>query len=246
MDAETYPDVTLANYSGTEQHGLNSQNQNNDSGKDTFVVLRPKRRISTARTVLVTLVALIVIAVAVLITFFITKHICSQSVTEYSGCGQSFSAQFENGTTESITEISTFPNLNVSSLYPWSGIRLPRSVKPSFYELHLQIDLTTFTYHGAVNITIEVITPTKYIVFHRNKIDIDISSVSITSRYSRNINILQQFQVPERDFHVLEVDKELETGNMYILSVGIYTGKLGRDLKGLYLSSYSNQEGEVR
>lgn len=248
MDTDTFPDVTLASNSITEHHALNAQNQNETSGKDTFVVLKPKRKryqISRNQTICVFCFSLLVLIVAVVITYIITKNTYSQSPSQYASCAplSDRPAPFANNT--SSTEFPPLINSN-STLYPWSKIRLPRSAIPTLYEIRIKINLNTFVYEGAVNITLYMNTSTKYILFHRNKIAIDNSLITVGSRYAPNKRIVNQFEVKEKNFHVVEVDSDLVAGHTYVLSVGHYTGKLGTDLKGLYLSSYKTHDGETR
>lgn len=246
MDDETFPDVTLANNSAMEQRALNARSQNESgSGKDTFVILRPKQKryqITCSQTILVTLIAVLVLVVAIVITAFVTKRSCSVASHNCSSCSPLDKNSAQNNTRFAEPRLPV-PDLAV---YPWSGIRLPRSVIPTLYEIRIQIDLTTLAYQGTVNTTVHVNTSTKYIIFHRNKIDVDVSKVSVTCKQAPERYVVRQFEEKDKNFHVVEIDDDLVAGDTCTVIVGNYTGHLGTDLKGLYLSSYKNHQGETR
>ncbi|CAL1542580.1 unnamed protein product [Lymnaea stagnalis] len=260
METEAFPDVTLADTVVMEHRALNSGACRNDGEltKDTLVVLKPKRRryqISRNQIILCACVVALIVAVVVVVTVFLIKHTCSSSC---SGCKAAQVAKpdlqgqmpdlnpSESGSLS--PQIVPFEKEGkINSVHdPWSSIRLPRSVIPLLYEMRLKVDLSNFFYEGSVNITLRVNTSTRFVIFHRNLSDVDNSSILLTSPHAPSPRIVRQFQVPEKNFHVLEVDRELEASSTYILTIGHYSGPLQTTLRGLYLSSYETRSGDKR
>ena len=56
----------------------------------------------------------------------------------------------------------------------------------------------------------------------------------------------QSFLVPENQFLVVELQKELVPGREYFLSIGHFFGQLQDNLRGLYRSSYKDKNGHTR
>ncbi|GFO40571.1 aminopeptidase, partial [Plakobranchus ocellatus] len=127
-----------------------------------------------------------------------------------------------------------------------TGFRLPRIVTPSLYNLLLKVDVRGKKYEGSVNITVKVEESSKYIVFHRNDIEIDESLVNLASQNSPSRKVVKHFQVPLLNFHVLELDGDLQVGATYTVIIGKYWADLHQDLRGLYLSSYNTSDGVTR
>ncbi|NP_001191602.1 aminopeptidase [Aplysia californica] len=260
-----FPDVTLADQTTLEQQrALNAHPGNDESsnhGKDTFVILQPRStryQLSRKHIVIVIVIVLLILIAAVLAAIFITRAMDSTSCHQ---CDSTRTSQAQGLVTDNLESISsktgdhrvdpgkirpTSPGASDGYGYPWSNIRLPRSLIPSFYEIQLKVDLTKFIFEGSVNISLKVNTRTKYIVFHRSVIDIDDSSLLVRSRYSPPRRIVQQFQVPDRQFHVIEVDQELEMSTTYTLTIGHFSGKLITNLRGLYKSSYTTMDGQTK
>ncbi|KAH9509726.1 hypothetical protein Btru_044348 [Bulinus truncatus] len=249
MDKETFPDVTLADAAVMEQRvALNPPSRaEGDLGKDTFVVLKPKRkgyRVSRRQATALSVVALLVLVVIIIVTTLVNRKLCEH----HNGCqGEPGAAPdpSPNATPSGAHLQSTLDILNPGEHEPWSSIRLPRTVLPTDYDIHVRVDLKEFTYHGAVNITVRVNTETKFVVFHRSHIEIDNSSILITSAYFPPRTVVRQSHVPGKNFHILEVNKEMTAGSVYTLTIGHYYGHLEKNLRGLYLSSYEKQDGNT-
>ncbi|XP_059141543.1 glutamyl aminopeptidase-like [Physella acuta] len=258
MEGDTFPDVTLADAAAMEHRAQTAplRNENNDLIKDTFVVLRPKHKrfhVTRNQVILTFLVVLLVLIVAILVTAFVTRSQCDVTCGDCQGSqsGSLISGLPDPGSSNTGTSANSLNNFHKSTAhgnksYPWTGIRLPRDLIPKQYEIRIKIDLTNFTYEGAVNITVNVNTSTKYVIFHRSLIDINESLIRIASNCTPEVKVVHQFQVPDKNFHVLELDRELDTGRNYTVVISQYTGNLTSNLRGLYLSSYFTRTHEKR
>ncbi|KAK3095719.1 hypothetical protein FSP39_018048 [Pinctada imbricata] len=130
---------------------------------------------------------------------------------------------------------------------PYREIRLPRSLIPSFYDIELKIDLENDTFFGRVNMTLKAMNRTKFVIFHINMLRISRESIFVRNVKTREfIGIRKQFRVWSNQFYVLELVKEVTVGETYIVEVNSFLGFINKDLKGLYLSTYTTPEGETR
>jgi aminopeptidase N len=139
------------------------------------------------------------------------------------------------------------PKPTVASGYPWSGIRLNRDLIPSYYSLELRIDLSKFQFSGSVDIDVKCQVSTQYVILHNNGLRVNRSSVYVQeARSGKNIKIYRHIPVPINQFWVLHMNEYLEKGKYYRIRFGDFQGKLEDDLRGLYRSSYKDQDGNLR
>ncbi|EGC38962.1 hypothetical protein DICPUDRAFT_45518 [Dictyostelium purpureum] len=113
---------------------------------------------------------------------------------------------------------------------------LPDNVIPSKYDLHIKPNLKDFVFDGQVDITVNIVKPTKTIIIH--SIDIDIKSASIL-----NQKATITYYEPE-EVAILEFPNELSVTENTVLSID-FTGILNDKLKGFYRSKYT-VDGEDR
>ncbi|KAJ8311423.1 hypothetical protein KUTeg_010778 [Tegillarca granosa] len=244
--------------------------------KDTMVTLAQPRKgcyFSRVQVAIFTVAFLLTILTVVLLLSFVRKEqvIYITSPKSFCACTNysetevkinvTKSEEFKN-TSQSLTaeNLTQTENTSVSGKkseksgnktekYPWDEIRLPRYLLPIHYDIELWVDLENKDFQGQVNMTIYVNASTKYIMFHINHLVIDFESVRISELNSypnENLKIVRQLHVWRHQFHVIELETELTPGIKYIVRIGNYTGKIVRDLKGLYLSSYVTTDGQVR
>ena len=131
--------------------------------------------------------------------------------------------------------------------HPFSGLRLPRALVPSHYDLELRVNLRTFLFSGSCNITLTVNTSTRYVVFHRSDLALNESLVSVRSRANlHRWTVVKQYHVTDSQFHILELDRHLPAGLTLRVEVGKFAGFIRDDLRGLYQSSYKTADGKVQ
>jgi puromycin-sensitive aminopeptidase len=122
-----------------------------------------------------------------------------------------------------------------------SAFRLPRAVVPDHYDISLDLDMDHFTFEGEVGIDIRVEEATDRIVL--NTADIDIKEALLTSGDDRieieGISYDEKYQRA-----ALELGSTLDAGE-YRLVID-YTGTINDQLKGLYRSVCTDDEGNER
>lgn len=226
------------------------QQHQGGAGRDTFVILQPNRRrytLSQGQIVVTVIIIVLTLVIAILVTAFVSRadygHVCPDCKSpDY----KSREGQRQNGKTrippsgnkiDKASPPSSLPK-TIKGGQPWSKIRLPRAFIPKMYEIRLQVDLDKFVFRGSLNITLRVNHSTRYIVFHRSYLEMDQSSVALTSEFSPPRSVVRQFEVKASHFHVVELDRDVEAGTMYTLSVGSFSGRVNQQLRGLYRSSY--------
>lgn len=134
----------------------------------------------------------------------------------------------------------------------WTQLRLPRSLLPSHYNIHLSINLTSFIFTGNTSIYVTAsddVTLNDHIILHAIGLDIHPQSVSVLEVFpiEQPVSVYNSSFSKFNEFYVIKLkDHVIESGNRYVLSFSGFTGLIGDDLKGLYRSSYRTSEGETR
>jgi len=116
--------------------------------------------------------------------------------------------------------------------------RLPRSVIPAHYELHLEPDLDTFTFLGSVSIQIGVTETLDEIVL--NAAEIDMNSVVLRGEEGE-IPVAGVAHDDEYERATLTLESPASPGT-YSLDIS-YTGLINDQLRGLYRSMYRDTSG---
>ena len=163
-----------------------------------------------------------------------------ENVTGAGESGKNVSKLSSDEPGDEIKEVS--PVYNV----PYRDIRLPRSLIPIHYDINLMIDLENTTFHGRVNMTLDAKESTNYVIFHFFMLRIFRPSIRVRNQKSEeNIQIKRQFRVFANQFYVLQLSSDLVSGETYQVDVS-FSGRINKDLKGLYLSTYETPAGETR
>lgn len=258
----TFPDVTLA-----EQRPLTTpvpdlpdlpdlpesnhivHNSTASVSKDTMVVLsRPQQGqrsgifITRAKLTLLLIFAFLVLTTLLLLTAYVTRELClTEQQHQEEDAVQNHSTMSDSGLSQTVKpDAPLFPD------HPFSGLRLPRSLVPSHYDLELRVNLDTFLFSGACNITLNVNTSTRYVVFHRSDLALNESLVTVRSHTNHRWLVVKQYHVTDSQFHILELDRELPAGLTLKVEVGMFAGFIRDDLRGLYQSSYKTPDGKVQ
>lgn len=127
--------------------------------------------------------------------------------------------------------------------FPWDDPRLPQTVRPVHYDLVVHPNLTDFTFRGSVNVVLNVTEPTDLIVL--NSADLVLENVRLKTANGETVAISFS-QCAEREQLAITVEDERDMGErsmtMYNLSM-VFRGNLTDALRGLYRSSYRNENG---
>ena len=118
--------------------------------------------------------------------------------------------------------------------------RLPRTVVPNHYRIDIEPDLDAATFHGTVDIDVEVVDRTDRVVL--NAVDLAIGSASIEAN-GRTLPATVEVD-DERERIALRLAASLEPGPARV-SVD-FTGILNDQLRGFYRSTYTDDDGHER
>ncbi|KAJ4808654.1 Aminopeptidase M1 [Rhynchospora pubera] len=118
--------------------------------------------------------------------------------------------------------------------------RLPDFVVPKVYDLFLKPDLSSSCkFAGAVQIAVDVVAATRFVVLNASDLAVDDGSVSFKAKSSsqelRPVNIVS---VEEDEILIIQFSEVLPTGEG-ILSIG-FQGTLTDKMKGFYRSVYEH------
>ncbi|XP_047472757.1 aminopeptidase N-like isoform X1 [Penaeus chinensis] len=126
-------------------------------------------------------------------------------------------------------------------------IRLPRSLRPLHYVIKLQPFINgNFSILGHVEVEMEVLEPTSNITLHMDDIITKNDTVKVFTLNERAVvGIKKQQYDPERQFYIAHLEKQLEKGEKYVLSMD-FLGSLGDLLQGFYKSTYKDIDGTTK
>ncbi|KAL3884568.1 hypothetical protein ACJMK2_024701 [Sinanodonta woodiana] len=234
------------------EHSNSSSNVNQCNHvhmKETVVTLHSTSKSCVFTRIQVTLFAvsfLLTIALVVLLLIFLggqRNNINSIPTCRCTEDKQEGNLTYQVDMTATISTVSAFQ----SSDAPVPGIRLPRNLEPLHYDLELNVNLVKGRYTGYVRVLINILTPTRYIVFHSSDFLV-ITKNSITVTLNKNnsqVEIVQHHWISESQFYILEVKSELLSGSNYTVDIKHFGGFIMPDLKGIYISSYKTNDGET-
>jgi puromycin-sensitive aminopeptidase len=114
--------------------------------------------------------------------------------------------------------------------------RLPRQVAPTHYDIHLELDLETFTFAGSVGVDLEVAEATDAIVL--NAAEVEIKSATL----SNGVAISEISYDDEMERASLSLGSTLDPGS-YRLEIE-HSGIINDQLRGLYRSTYKDADGQ--
>jgi len=121
--------------------------------------------------------------------------------------------------------------------------RLPATVVPSHYALHLTPDLSAHVFSGVVSIHVDVTVPTDVIVL--NALELELASATITSSQQQTTWTATAIEVKAHptDTATLQFGSAIPAGPA-VLTI-VFTGVLNDKLAGFYRSTYV-VNGETR
>ncbi|XP_076366890.1 endoplasmic reticulum aminopeptidase 2-like isoform X3 [Tachypleus tridentatus] len=149
-----------------------------------------------------------------------------------------------------VTENSLLKNTASSGLletgnkdFPWQEICLPPFVKPLHYSIFIHPNLTTFWNEGTVNITLEVLQATNFVVIHKKDLNITVQDLFTFS--GEQIKIVKSLENTEHEQLYLEFETVMKPLVEYVLHIQ-FNRPLQETLEGFYISSYIPSDGQKR
>ncbi|NXN91788.1 TRHDE protein, partial [Rhinopomastus cyanomelas] len=121
-------------------------------------------------------------------------------------------------------------------LPPWARPRLPRHLRPLHYNLMLNIFMENFTFSGEVNVQLEVLNASRYIVLHAHRLHIEVVRVA-EDKLAGGVRVARAFLHPQTQVFVVVLNRSLEVQRSYNLKI-IYNAFIENELLGFFRSSY--------
>jgi aminopeptidase N len=121
--------------------------------------------------------------------------------------------------------------------------QLPRTVRPTHYDVAIVPDIKALTFDGKVSIAIDVLEATNSITL--NALDMNFSSVALLDGKGAKSNGEPKIQVSEKDqTATFTFAKQIAKGS-YNLGLE-YKGKIGTQASGLFAIDYHTKDGDKR
>ncbi|XP_062469736.1 thyrotropin-releasing hormone-degrading ectoenzyme [Pezoporus occidentalis] len=121
-------------------------------------------------------------------------------------------------------------------LPPWTRPRLPRHLRPLHYNLMLSAFMENFTFSGEVNVQLEVLNASRYIVLHAHRMHIEAVRVA-EDKLAGGVRVDRSFFYPQTQVFVVVLNRSLEVQKSYNLKI-IYNALIENELLGFFRSSY--------
>ena len=209
---------------------------------EAFVISRTKA------IVLVVIVIVLIIFVGVISGVFSARKARKDALAEKET--QKGARATEEGPTSEVT-----PTQEPTGPEPWYQIRLPQNIRPIHYDFYLDPYLEQNTFEGNVSVLIEVTGKSdymSYILIHIN--DMNVTRAKVYKRdpdaepntATRGEEIPSKpYEHPKNDYFVFILEENLKVGGQYVLVMS-YKSRFSSQLNGLYISTYTNENGEKR
>ena len=119
--------------------------------------------------------------------------------------------------------------------------RLPASVVPSHYKLHIRPNLESETFSGEVDIEVDISETVSEIIL--NSIEIEVKSARLISSHAE-IGIAAFNYDEELERVTLHLDSQASPGSYHLMVE--FNGILNRKLAGFYISTFTDETGAER
>ncbi|XP_039617849.1 thyrotropin-releasing hormone-degrading ectoenzyme-like [Polypterus senegalus] len=129
-------------------------------------------------------------------------------------------------------------------IQPWKLLRLPTSLRPIHYNLHLTVFMDNFTFHGQVSIEFECLNSTRFIVLHADRLELQRAMVYTGERRRGALKVHRQFKYPANQVLVIALNGEMEPRRSYKVNLTFHA-RIEYELLGFFRSTYP-QLGDKR
>ncbi|MGH8236924.1 MAG: M1 family metallopeptidase [Steroidobacteraceae bacterium] len=121
--------------------------------------------------------------------------------------------------------------------------QLPRTVRPTHYDVTIEPNAAALTFHGNVAIALEVLEPVESITL--NAVDLKFATVRVTDSQDKSVSAAPKVTTDEAaQTATFALGKSLPAGK-YSLALD-YTGKIGTQATGLFAIDYDTAAGRRR
>ncbi|XP_033739761.1 aminopeptidase Ey-like [Pecten maximus] len=161
---------------------------------------------------------------------------------------QPMTTTMQLGTTSTMVNTTTPPSPPPG---PVRDTRLPTSVKPLHYNLHLRPEMynnrpETFTFNGTVAITIECNSATNNITLHIAQQNLTATpTVEAVTVGEISPVVLSTTKDTSRQFLIIALDKPLVVGAQYIIRLAFEDKLSNTVLLGMYVSTYKDEAANM-
>lgn len=119
-----------------------------------------------------------------------------------------------------------------------SDIRLSTDVMPTNYDIRLKVDVVKREFNGSETIYVQVHESTDLIELHI--LSLRIQNISILNHEGQNALDFTSLEDEENQKLILTLSERLEKDSRYQIKIA-FEGEIKDDMKGLYRSSYYDQ-----
>uniref|UniRef100_A0ABM5GFN9 Thyrotropin-releasing hormone-degrading ectoenzyme n=1 Tax=Pogona vitticeps TaxID=103695 RepID=A0ABM5GFN9_9SAUR len=119
---------------------------------------------------------------------------------------------------------------------PWTQLRLSGHLRPLHYNLMLNVFMENFTFSGEVNVQVECLNATRYIVLHAHRMHIEAARVA-EDRLAGDLRVSGFFLYPQTQVFVIVLNRSLEELRSYNVKI-LYHAPIENELLGFFRSSY--------
>ncbi|XP_023682625.1 thyrotropin-releasing hormone-degrading ectoenzyme [Paramormyrops kingsleyae] len=218
---------------GIEDNSMSNGRGLPDQWADT-VVVRPR---TTERHITVHKRLVLGFAVSILTLIAVTAVAVLLGV-RFDECSTESVHRAANGTsTKSNQSRDSQSNHREEDTQPWRHVRLPASLRPRHYDLKLSVYMDNFTFSGEVNIEVECITSTRFIVLHADRLELEKAVVYSDSKKPGVMRINRRFSYPANQVYVIALHRELKPLRTYKINI-TFEAQIENELLGFFRSSY--------
>ena len=133
------------------------------------------------------------------------------------------------------------PTATNGQKFPWSRMRLPKTISPLHYDLTIHPNLTSLHFTGVVRIDLDVLEDTRTVILHAKQMRVS-NALLLAPEGAAPLQVLEY-----PGFHQLALvsGSVLTRGRKYEVVLE-FAANLSDSFHGFYKSSYRTSSGEVR
>ncbi|TST22535.1 Thyrotropin-releasing hormone-degrading ectoenzyme [Bagarius yarrelli] len=120
---------------------------------------------------------------------------------------------------------------------PWRRSRLPTALWPRHYDLQLSIYMNNFTFSGELNIELECVNATKFIVLHADRLRVDKVAVYSNAKKPGAMRIHRHFSYPQKQVYIIALHREMKPLRTYKIQLS-FQAQIQNRLLGFFRTSY--------